>query len=509
MIDEIVDETADPVALTEQVSMTDVAQDAASPGYANLNYANRRYVAQVLMTSAPLLLADLLSVSVAMLIAFPIAGAVAPAFTGLQSNLLLLFLPAVVLIVNTLLGLYPGTGLHPVSEMRQTCIATVLAFSGFVGATLVDRNDGGAFALSATCLIAVLLVPIMRSLARTLCSGFSAWGQPVIVFGDNPSGTANYDFLKENPRLGLRPIGIVGDVTEHWKNPNDDQSEAYLGPPEEAESIARQHGVFWALIAMPDHSPEEIRKVIELHAGSIPHVLVLPNMNQMPSLWNRAGEYGGAPAFHIESSLMLPMPRLLKRSFDLVSVMVGGTLCLPIIAVIALLIKLSSPGPVFYCQNRIARGGSTFRAWKFRTMDSNAAELLESYLDANPDLRQEWEQDHKLKNDPRVTKIGYFLRKTSLDELPQIWNVLWGEMSLVGPRPIVADEIPKYQECFELYAKVRPGITGLWQISGRNNTTYAERVELDSYYVRNWSPWLDLYILVRTIKVVLFREGAY
>ncbi len=509
MIHQIPVDTVEAVALTGDVNLAKVAQDRALHEHANQYFANRRYVAQVLMTSAPLVLADLLSVLVAMLIAFPLAGTLAPTFLGPHSNLILLFLPGVLLIVNTLWGLYPGTGLHPVAEMRQTCIGAVLAFAGFIGANLVDRNEGGALALLVACLLSVLLLPTMRSIARSVCSRFSAWGQPVIVFGENSTGTANYEFLKGNPRLGLRPIGIVGDVAEHWGVSDGGSSDAFLGPPEEAESIARRHGVFWAIIAMPDRSPEEIRKVIERHASTFPHVLVLPNMKQLPSLWNRAWDCGGAPAFHIESSLMLPLPRLLKQAFDLATVVIGGTLCLPMIAAIALLIRLSSPGPVFYSQKRIARGGRTFQAWKFRTMVSNAAEVLENYLAADPNLRQEWEDDHKLKNDPRVTSIGRFLRKTSLDELPQIWNVLLGEMSLVGPRPIVNEEIPKYQDCFDLYAKVRPGITGLWQISGRNNTTYAERVQLDSYYVRNWSPWLDLYILFRTIKVVLFREGAY
>ena len=128
---------------------------------------------------------------------------------------------------------------------------------------------------------------------------------------------------------------------------------------------------------------------------------------------------------------------------------------------------------------------------------------------ATHDCAPSGERDHKLKNDPRVTTVGYWLRKTSLDELPQIWNVLRGEMSLVGPRPIVTAEIPKYGDWFELYVQATPGITGLWQVSGRNNTTYDMRVALDSHYVLNWSPWLDLYILARTIKVVLRREGAY
>ena len=140
----------------------------------------------------------------------------------------------------------------------------------------------------------------------------------------------------------------------------------------------------------------------------------------------------------------------------------------------------------------------------------NADQVLDDYLDKHPELRKEWERDHKLKSDPRILPlVGVFLRKTSLDELPQLWNVLRGEMSVVGPRPIVTAEIPKYHDRYELYLRVRPGITGLWQISGRNNTTYEERVQLDTYYVRNWSPWLDLYILGRPIRTVLMREGAY
>jgi Undecaprenyl-phosphate galactose phosphotransferase WbaP len=179
------------------------------------------------------------------------------------------------------------------------------------------------------------------------------------------------------------------------------------------------------------------------------------------------------------------------------------------LAIIFAAIRLSSRGPVFYGQTRIGRNNSTFTAWKFRSMFANADEVLLSQLEKNPKLRSEWERDHKLKNDPRITPVGRLLRKTSLDELPQLWNVFRGDMSLVGPRPIVAAEIARYSDVFEAYKSVRPGITGMWQVSGRNNTTYLERIRFDEYYVRNWSVWLDLYILVRTFKTVLFGEGAY
>jgi lipopolysaccharide/colanic/teichoic acid biosynthesis glycosyltransferase len=164
---------------------------------------------------------------------------------------------------------------------------------------------------------------------------------------------------------------------------------------------------------------------------------------------------------------------------------------------------------VFYGQWRIGYGGRRFRAWKFRTMVVNAEQQLEMHLANSPELRREWERDHKLRNDPRVTAIGRFLRKTSLDELPQLANVLIGQMSLVGPRPIVEEEIVKYGDAFRLYLRVRPGLTGLWQVSGRNDTGYAQRVRLDMHYVRNWSPWLDIHLLARTIGVIAGQKGAY
>jgi Undecaprenyl-phosphate galactose phosphotransferase WbaP len=237
--------------------------------------------------------------------------------------------------------------------------------------------------------------------------------------------------------------------------------------------------------------------------------LVVPDLFGLSSLWVAARDLQGTVALEVRQQLLLPGPRLLKRVLDLAATLALGLFSLPVLALVAVAVKLDSPGPVFFAQTRIGKGGRKFRAWKFRTMVRDAEEVLERYLLEHPELREEWLQDQKLRQDPRVTRVGRFLRRTSLDELPQLWNVLRGEMSLVGPRPIVDAEVPRYGPRFALYAQVLPGITGLWQVSGRNDTTYEERVELDSYYVRNWSPWLDLYILARTVWVVLTARGAY
>ena len=178
-------------------------------------------------------------------------------------------------------------------------------------------------------------------------------------------------------------------------------------------------------------------------------------------------------------------------------------------AAIAIGIKATSKGPVFYGHLRHGRDGKVFRALKFRTMVADADHVLADYLVSHTEYAPEWERNHKLKHDPRITKVGRWLRRASLDELPQLINILRGQMSLVGPRPIVEQEIPKYGRGYELYTQVLPGLTGLWQVSGRNNTTYEERVAFDEHYVHNWSVWLDLYILARTVKVVMTAEGAY
>ncbi|MEZ6089057.1 MAG: sugar transferase [Pirellulaceae bacterium] len=224
-------------------------------------------------------------------------------------------------------------------------------------------------------------------------------------------------------------------------------------------------------------------------------------------LWTK--EDSTTPAQTLEVHSIRRKQGLTKRAIDLSVLLVSAPLILPLLAGISIAIKLTSRGPVFYRQKRVGRLGQPFYAWKFRTMVRNADEILQQYLAQHPELRVEWERDHKLKKDPRVTRFGAMLRKTSLDELPQLLNVLMGQMSLVGPRPIVSAEIEKYAAAYDLYIVVTPGLTGLWQVSGRNNTTYGRRIELDTYYVRHWSLWLDMAILMRTFKTVMFCEGAY
>jgi Undecaprenyl-phosphate galactose phosphotransferase WbaP len=459
--------------------------------------SSKNYLTQVLLTSAPLIVADLLAIAGSCLLAIILQRGLNLS-TELELLTSLPFLAMLFLFVYLMFGLYPGSGLSPIFELRQITVAISLVFIGLFAASLPLNSKISVFMLLSAWLFSIISAPVMRFIFRRICANCQWWGQPVLIFGDQKAGV-NYDYLTSRPYFGLRPLGIVGNSGSY----------PFLGSFDMAPAIANKNGVFWAVVALPERSSAEIHRIVRKYIRHFPHVLFVSNLEDLPSLWNRSFDFGRFHGISIQSNLLLPFPRFVKRLVDLAIIISLGLICLPLVIIIVLLVKFSSPGPVFYGQERIGYKARHFKAWKFRTMVNNGDVLLKNYLESNPQLQEEWNKNQKLRNDPRITHIGRVLRKTSLDELPQLWNVLRGEMSMVGPRPIVEEEIVRYGESFSLYKRVVPGLTGLWQISGRNNTTYSERVDLDSYYVRNWSPWMDTYILARTIKVVLFFKGAY
>jgi lipopolysaccharide/colanic/teichoic acid biosynthesis glycosyltransferase len=219
-----------------------------------------------------------------------------------------------------------------------------------------------------------------------------------------------------------------------------------------------------------------------------------------------AAERGG---WHDALPAQLFRYRVIKRCLDVFLVLLALPVVLPVLGLISLLTVWTSPGPIFFSHRRIRKNGAFFSMWKFRTMCVNSTEVLENYLRQHPEARSEWYATHKLRHDPRVTPIGNFLRRFSLDELPQIWNVLTGTMTLVGPRPIVAAEVEKYGDYFQFYCRVKPGLTGLWQVSGRSGLTYDARVALDCRYVARWSLTGDFVILLKTFAAVIHQDGAF
>jgi Undecaprenyl-phosphate galactose phosphotransferase WbaP len=403
-------------------------------------------------------------------------------------------------------GLQRAWGIGPVASLSR--IVTIMVTTAFAFAAICVTLGQpwqltGALVIAGSC--SAVLVPAIRSAVHLLVGRAGWWGRRVFVIGSDPQAVSLYANLLRQPQRGLRPVGFVDDLETLDA---DLDPTLYLGPTDALRELALEYRVTAAVVAKADPDAQTQRLFCREEVG-IRDWILMSSLDGYASLWGQAVEVGGVPALWAHNRLLSPGSRLLKRAVDIVITLASLLLTLPLIAAIIALVRISSPGPAFYGQERIGRHGRRFKAWKFRTMVVNADEVLEKYLGTDPLLRAEWEANHKLKIDPRVTWIGSFLRKTSLDELPQLWNVLCGEMSLVGPRPIVEAEIDKYADEYEYYVDVLPGITGLWQVSGRNNTTYPERVAFDAYYVKNWSLWLDLYILISTVRVILFREGAY
>ncbi len=450
--------------------------------------------------SGPLLGADVISLLLAGLFAQGVARLLdhGTPMTGWAATAALLPLIA----AYWLGGLYAVMGVHPVVEIRQVFQLNSIALgAGAIGALAVPG-------LPTWCVAAwfasALLVPLTRSLVRGWCAAQRWWGHPALIISSGNGCDDVAALLVRAPSAGLRPIAITDPRGEC-----ESASIPVINDPAAVETLVGAEAIRHAVIWMPELPHADLAPILDRYRRLVPHLLITSDSAALPSLWGASRSCGALSATHYSNGWLLAPLRLVKRTLDIAVALVALLIGAPVLIVIALLVKLGSRGPVLYAHTRIGVNGRRFAAWKFRTMYIDGDNLLQAYLRIDRAARAEWQRDQKLRDDPRVTRIGNFLRRWSLDELPQIWNVLRGDMSVVGPRPIVNAEAERYGDVFSLYTSVKPGITGLWQVSGRNDTTYAERVRFDAYYVRNWSPWLDVYILARTLVVLLRRTGAY
>lgn len=453
---------------------------------------------------------------VALLMAFDLAGTLLAGLAAICGHYLLVseaavagylnLWPVALLTVgfNTYFGLYRGGLINSAQELRRYTLAsaTLLLCLLLISPALDKWPAFSAHLLVGIWLVSLLTVPISRLAARAAFARYHWWSQPAIVFGASKAGRMVVDLLLNRPGLGVRPVAMIDDAPHgewEWRG------VPIVSPMEMTPAVVHKFRARHAIVAMTGASRKRLLGPLQSSLAKFSRVTVIPDPFDFSSMWLSAYGVGGKAANPV---LLRASAHLIKRSLDVLGVIMLGIVALPFIALIAFAVKLDSTGPLMFGHRRIGQGGRSFRAWKFRSMVCNADEVLREHLEKNPDALAEWSAKHKLHDDPRVTRVGRFLRKTSLDELPQLWNVLIGEMSLVGPRPIVDAERHHYREQIELYEGVLPGLSGLWQVSGRSDTSYEERVRLDSYYVRNWSIWLDLCILARTIPALLFGRGA-
>jgi Undecaprenyl-phosphate galactose phosphotransferase WbaP len=351
----------------------------------------------------------------------------------------------------------------------------------------------------------IVLIPIFRSSMKSFLRQVGYWQKPTVILGAGTNALEAYRAVQSERGTGYEVIGFIS-LNGSIELPAPVQSIAADEVLPLLKSLHNPHLILaLGQAEMQKHSEVIQKLVLRYHSFSW-----IPDVSGLPLIGMDVSHFFSHEVLllNVKNNLENPFARALKRGLDIVLSGLALLLLWPLFAYVAFQIR-KTKGPVFYGHERIGKDGKKFACYKFRTMVPDADQTLKQLLESCPDSRSEWEQDFKLKNDPRITPIGNFLRRSSLDELPQLWNVFIGEMSLVGPRPVTEEELPKYGDKLEFYLATRPGITGLWQVSGRNDVSYEVRTHLDAWYVKNWNVWYDIVILFKTVHVVIGEHGAY
>lgn len=405
-------------------------------------------------------------------------------------------------------GLYPGYGMTAAVELQKQVTAAaasvvLLALASVIVPTEVSLPPLG---LLVTLAISVVLVPVGRAIMKRALMAIGLWGRSVVVLGAGDTGSRVVEAMLRVPSHGLHPIAIFDD---------DPQLHGYRlhGVPIEGglaqvERYALRHHVRQAVVAIPSLPAHALRALVDRQGKTFEWLQFVPDLPGLRSEDVYATSIDGMLTLQVRNGLLSAGNRMFKRSVDLLGSLTLIGLTSPLMLATYIWVRLDSRGPAFHLSHRIGEGGRSFRCVKFRTMHQDAEARLGSLLRADPALRSEYEHFHKLEDDPRVTRAGAVLRRISLDELPQLFNVFIGQMSLVGPRPYLERELPDVGPYHDLIFRAKPGMTGHWQVAGRNEVTFAERLDMEAHYVRNWSFWWDIILLLQTPGVVLARRGA-
>ena len=405
-------------------------------------------------------------------------------------------------------GLYPSLGLGPVETLRRVSLVTTFGFlvlaSFSFALQLPHRYSRVTFAIAF--VLSLLLVPLGRVALFYVARKWHWWAEPVVIVGTGRRAARVTRDIKRARHLGYRPAAIIAGGTAP---PSGQEFEGVpiVGGLEMAPALAAS-GMRVAFLEVDN---QQMRRILDQLQQSFRRVILLHEIDDLPVEGVQVRNLGNLVGIEYTNNLLRPVNQTAKRMLDLA---IGGAVLLfllPIIVTAGLLVLVVDGGPVFFQQRRSGLGGRTIWVPKIRTMRRDAERYLADALDTNPAVRDEWESRYKLKEDPRlIPGIGRFFRRFSVDELPQLWSVIVGDMSLVGPRPFPDYHIEKFSPAFrELRHRVRPGITGLWQVTVRSEGGIEEQEGFDTHYIRNWSVWFDLYVLSRTVVAVASGRGAY
>jgi undecaprenyl-phosphate galactose phosphotransferase len=362
-------------------------------------------------------------------------------------------------------------------------------------------------------LFGIIVFPVFRFFGKKILFKLGVWKENVIILGAGENAISTIKGLVREEHIGYNVVGFLDDDPKKigsYVEVNGKKYKIYG----EIENFIKFVDILkiQAVFISVDYDTEKLTHLINSVHKYVRRVIIIPDLKGV-SIFNSELHYLFTEKLfmiNVHNSLHSSSNVFIKRAFDLIVSIFGFILISPIFLILMGLVKFTSRGPVFFKHTRIGKDGKIFGALKFRSMYKDAEERIKYIIENDPQARAEWEENYKLKNDPRITPVGKFLRRTSLDELPQILNIIAGKMSLVGPRPVIREEIDKFYGDFkDYYYMVRPGLTGLWQVSGRSDTDYEFRVQTDVWYVQNWSLWLDIIILLRTPMAVFKAKGAY
>lgn len=398
----------------------------------------------------------------------------------------------------------PGWGLGAVEELRriQLLLLAVFALAGVAVFLSRGHMAPSRIVYLVSYLFSAVCIPLIRIPVKKALLAAGRWGCPTVLYGNVGQVSGVIEALRTDPLLGYAPYGVFTDDLSAGAFIKDVPVLGRLADRTPAASVA--------IVPVTLAEGFSLSETFDRVFSGYQRVVLLPDIKEDIFLWAVPRALGGLIGLEITSNLLNPLACIVKRGMDLLLIAVTAPLWIPLLALIALLVWVSDRQNPFFIQHRVGKANRSFCPVKFRTMRSNAGKELELALSADESLRTEWAQNCKLRNDPRVTKIGRILRRTSLDELPQVLNVLAGQMSLVGPRPLPDYHHDQLAESTRTpRSRVCPGITGLWQVSGRSESGTAGMEKWDTYYVRNWSIWLDIVILSRTFLTVIKGTGAY
>ncbi|WP_229753118.1 undecaprenyl-phosphate galactose phosphotransferase WbaP [Deinococcus aerophilus] len=402
-------------------------------------------------------------------------------------------------------GFYPGYGRSPQTELRLHTLGTCqVALAQLAAAFAVHQLVPSVGGVLLMWFLLVVFALLTRYTVRAVLITWGQYGRDISVIGAGRTAALTIAHLRANPAYGLRPVATYDD------NPRLHGSSVQGVPVVGAIELALRCPLTeQALISIPGARAETQSRLVNSVYAVFPITWIIPDLFGVPNQALKTHNIGSLATLEIRNNLRSRRSQIVKRLLDIVLSLIGLVLASPLFLLIIIIIYINSPGPVIYRSSRIGRNFQLFDCYKFRSMYHESDLMLEKILDEDYAMRKEYETFHKLRRDPRITSVGGVLRRFSLDELPQIFNVLKGNMSLVGPRPYLPSEKDKMGEIAHFIAQVSPGMTGYWQVVGRNHTTFDERLEMDRFYIANWTPWLDLVLLIQTVRVVIVGKGAY